>query len=165
MGSAARDIASKVRDELRSLVDGGVDYDFDLRTSNGATRVRIGAARQPPNTAAAFAWVTPLARPSDETPGHVPLTQYGRTLTLQITGFVRATGSNEGELLLRAFDLGDDIERALESSLDDPAGLGALLYGMLINYEAFGGGAVEMSTDLGVVLMVVSCRYRETRGA
>lgn len=168
MGSTARDIITTIRDQLRTLVDGGAaggSYDHDLRTSDGARRVRVGAARVPPNTVGAFAWVTPLGRPSSEAPGLVPLNQYERAFDIQITGFTRSTGAPGDDSVLRAVDLADDIEHALEVSLADSSELGGLIYGMVIRYETFTGAEADLPAALGVVLMVVSCRYRENRGA
>jgi len=165
VGSRLRDILEMIRDELRDRVDGGASYDFDLRTVSSTPRVDIGESLMPPSGAEAHVLITPIGRPSNETPGQVQLNSYGRTLTVQITGLVKATTAPGGEALLRACDLADDIELALETSLADATKLGSLLHGLSFDYDVLSGAALQLPAGFGAVLGTVTCHYQEVRAA
>ena len=157
MGSKLRDILEQVRDQIATNATGSGSYDNDLRDTSSTQRVYIGTEFNPLILPAVQ--IRPQGRPSTER--GVSLTQYGRTLEVLIVGMVQSTTDGEGEALLLACDLADDIELALETdySLDNNAD------GIVIAYDIVSGAEYNLPATVGMVQMGLTITYRETRGS
>ena len=78
-----------------------------------------------------------------------------------ILGFVQATTADRSEVLLRACDLADDIELALETDVS----LGGNALGLSVSYGVLSGAEYNLPINTGMVEMSIDIRYHETRGS
>ena len=156
MGSRLRTILEEIRDQIATNAVGSGSYDNDLRDSSSTERVFIGTEFNPLFLPAVQ--IIPMGRPSSE---RGQLTQYDRTLSVLIVGMVQATTDGEGEALLQACDLADDIELALETDYS----LGGNVNGIVLSYDVLSGAEYNLPGSVGVVQMTLTASYHETRGS
>ena len=157
MGSPLRTILGQLRSQIATNATGSGSYDNDLRASSSTQRVYIGTEFNP--LFLPCVQIRPMGRPATER--GVALTQYGRTVEVLIVGMVQTTTDGEGEALLLACDLADDIELALETDYS----LGGNVNGIVVSYDVLSGVEYNLPETYGVVQMTLTATYQETRGS
>lgn len=156
MGSQLRSILETLRSQIATNCNGSGDYNFDLQDSSSTQRVYIGASLYPSTYPALL--LVGINRRTDETG---QLTQYARILSVSMHGFVSAINDNPGEALLRAVDLANDVELAIES---DPS-IGGTVERVAVSYDVFDGAENNLESGSGFVALELIAHYRETRGS
>tara|TARA_Y100001973_G_C5175412_1_gene321587 strand:+ start:714 stop:1187 length:474 start_codon:yes stop_codon:yes gene_type:complete len=155
MGSQLRTIIETLRSQIASSCNGSGSYNFDLRDSSGTQRVCIGTSLYP-NTYPAL-MIQGIQRTSGETG---QLTQYRRSVSIDMHGYVSSTNDDPGEPILRAIDLANDVELAIEA---DPS-IGSTVETVIMDYTALDGAEYNLEQGHGFVAIRLVATYRENRG-
>jgi hypothetical protein len=154
--SRERDIVDQVVANLATI--NGSGYTFDISSSD---QVIVGDQFNPIRVPCAYVFVTSVETSQDA--GVTQLTQYDRTMTLNIVGFLNATNDSPGELMLRSLDFQSDVMKCLESDRSLGNGGTVLCDDLEVSGRTFRGADLDLPM-LGIAALIVSIKYRQDAG-
>lgn len=156
--SRERNIVDQVVANLQTINGSSGGYTYDL---SGSDQVIVGDQFNPIRLPCAYVFVGGVDTVQE--PGVTVLTQYDRTMTLNIIGFVNATNDSPGELMLRALDFQSDVMKCLESDRSLGNGGSVLCDDLEISGRTFRGSDLDLPMT-GIAALIVSIRYRQDAG-
>ena len=156
--SRERNIVNQIVDNLQGINGSTGGYTYDL---SGDDQVIIGDQFNPIRLPCAYVFVGGVD-PVQE-PGITVLTQYDRTMTVNVIGFVNATNDSPGELMLRSLDFQSDVMKCLESDRSLGNGGTVLCDDIEISGRTFRGADLDLPMT-GIAALIVSVRYRQDAG-
>ena len=154
--SRERNIVDQVVSNLSTI--NGSGYTFDISSSD---QVIVGDQFNPIRVPCAYVYVTSVQTSQD--PGITQLTQYDRTMTLNVVGFLDATNDSPGELMLRSLDFQSDVMKCLESDRSLGNGGTVLCDDLEVSGRTFRGADLDLPM-LGIAALIVTIRYRQDAG-
>ena len=154
--SRERNIVNQVVSNLGAINRSG--YTFDI---SGDDQVIIGDQFNPIRVPCAYVFVSSVETAQD--PGVTILTQYDRTMTLNVIGFLNATNDDPGELMLRSLDFQSDVMKCLESDRSLGNGGSVLCDDLEVSGRTFRGADLDLPM-LGIAALLVTIRYRQDAG-
>tara|TARA_Y100000401_G_scaffold116630_1_gene122896 strand:- start:3912 stop:4388 length:477 start_codon:yes stop_codon:yes gene_type:complete len=154
--SRERNIVNQIVSNLEAI--NGSGYTFDI---SGTDQVIIGDQFNPIRVPCAYVFVSSVD--TNQEPGVTVLTQYDRTMTLNIIGFLNATNDDPGELMLRSLDFQSDVMKCLESDRSLGNGGSVLCDDLEVSGRTFRGADLDLPM-LGIAALIVTIRYRQDAG-
>ena len=157
MGCRVRSIMGQIKADLQGI-DGTGSYNFDL---SGSNQVIMAAALNPIRVPCVYFYAE--NEDTAQTPGVTVLTQYDRTLNIQIVGFCASTDDDPEEMHLRTWDLCSDIKVALESDRSLTSG-SPLCDDLQLRVSALDGEQVGRPS-LGIAVVELTVKFRQDSGS
>ncbi len=152
--SRERNIVNRLKTDLEGINGSSGGYTYDL---SGDDQVIIGDQFNPIRLPCLYLFIGTTT--TEQAAGRTLLTQYDRTMTAFVVGFVQATNDNPGELMLRALDLQSDIMKCLESD----RGLNGYCSDLEVAGQTYLGGELDLPS-LGIAALEVKITYRQDAG-
>lgn len=152
MASNARTVLANIKTALSGINGSGGGYHHDL---SGAGRVQLLRGLSPAMVPGAMVY------PTSFTSEHGPqLGRYARRMSVMVVGVVAGTTESPSDRALAAFDLLDDICRALESDRT----LGGTVLDVIVSNCVISGDEAD-APGLGAAYATVDVYYHMNSGA
>ena len=152
--SRERNIVARIKSNLEGINGASGGYTYDL---SGDDQVIVGDQFNPIRLPCAYLFVGTTQ--TAQTAGRTILTQYDRTITAFVVGFVQATNATPGELMLRARDFQSDVMKCLESD----RGLGGYANDIEVAGQTYRGAELDLPS-LGIAALEIKVMYRQNSG-
>ena len=152
-----RNIVDQIVSNLQTI-NGSGGYTYDL---SGSDQVVIGDQFNPIRLPCAYVFVRGVETRQEA--GITVLTQYDRTMTVNIIGFVNAQNDNPGEMMVRALDFQSDVMKCLESDRSLGNGGTVLADDIEISGRTFRGADLDLPST-GIAALIVTDKYRQDAG-
>ncbi len=152
--SRERNIVARLKSNLEGINGSSGGYTYDLSDGD---QVIVGDQFNPIRLPCAYLFVG--STQTAQTAGRTILSQYDRTMTAFIVGFVQASNDSPGELMLRALDFQSDIMKCLESD----RGLNSYADDLEIAGQTYRGAELDLPS-LGIAALEVRVFYRQDAG-
>jgi len=157
MGCRVRSILAQIKSDLQGI-DGTGSYNFDI---SGSNQVVMASAMNPIRVPCVYVYADTEA--TAQTPSVTVLTQYDRTLTVNIIGYLSNTSDNPEEMHLRTWDLASDIKAALEADRSLTSG-SPLCDDLELRVSSIDGEQVGRPS-LGIAVVVLTVKFRQDSGS
>ena len=154
--SRERNIVNQVVSNLAAIDGSG--YTFDI---SGSDQIIVGDQFNPIRVPCAYVFVSKVDTVQEA--GITRLTQYDRTMVLNIVGFVNATNDSPGALMLRSLDFQSDVMKCLESDRSLDNGGTVLCDDIEVSGRTFRGADLDLPM-LGIAALMVTIKYRQDAG-
>jgi len=153
-----REIVDQIVSNLQGINGSTGGYTFDI---SGSDQVIIGDQFNPVRLPCAYVFVGGVE--TNQEAGITILTQYDRSMSVNIIGFVNAANDNPGELMLRSLDFQSDVMKCLESDRSLGNGGTVLADDLEISGRTFRGADLDLPMT-GIAALIVTVKYRQDAG-
>lgn len=154
MASDTRTLLGRVLTQLRTI-NGAGGYVNDVSATD---HVSLNAGVTPDLLPSLGVFLESVR--SEQVAGREPLGFYRRNWRIQILGFCQSNSDANGDRLLAATDLLDDISTAMEADRF----IGGSVSDLIVHGEAFSGSEDDMPTGVATALVTLECWQRQRTG-